>query len=167
MKKFIIVFLLLFPVSALADITTFQNFGNLKLTIPSPSINPADAEATYMLATGVIPDDGTVTGNLYDANDNLVACKRVYSFSGGNKDIPFNDLTVGQQGYLSGQTPESKWDIAEIKLWLVDRQVKDEVGNVSVDDPYYFSDKDTKETLLGKIEKVSAIEPKKRNNIFT
>ena len=165
MKKLIVIFLLLFsvsafPVSVFADITTFQNFGNLKLIISLPSVNPADAKATYMLATGAIPDDGTLTGNLYDANDNLVAQRRVYSYSGGSKDIPFSDLTAGQQGYLSGEAPVNKWDVAEIKLWLADRQAKDEAGNVSVNDPYHFTDKDTKETLLSKIGK-AAVEPKK------
>lgn len=153
MKKFIILFLLLLPVSIFADITTFQNFGSLKLTIPSPSINPADSKAAYMLATGIIPDDETITGNLYDANDNLVADRRVYAYSGGDKNIPFGDLVAGQQGYLSGELPENKWDIAEIRLWLKDRQKKDTNGNVSVDDPYYYDDKDTKETLLDKVKK--------------
>lgn len=155
MKKLItsFLFLLLLSTSVFADITTFQNFGSLKLTIPSPSINPADVKVTYMLATGVIPDDGTIVGNLYNANDNLVANKRVYAYSGGDKNIPFGDLTFGQQGYLSGEIPEDKWGITEIKLWLKDKQKKDKDGNVSVDDPYYYNDEDTKEDLLDKVKK--------------
>jgi len=155
MKKLLTIIFLLIPFTAFGgDITTFQNFGSLKIAIPSPPSNPSDAKATYMIATGIIPDDGTITGNLYDANGNLVARKRVYAYSGANKDIPFLDLDAGKQGYLSGQTPEDKWAEPEIKLWLTDRQAKDEEGKVSVDDKYYFEDKATKAELLYKISTV-------------
>ena len=153
MKKLIIIFLLLIPFTANAgDIATFQNFGNLKITLTSGPTNQSDATATYMIATGIIPDDGTIIGNLYDVNNNLVARKRVYAFSGGYKNIPFGDLSVGQQGYLSGQEPGDKWDVAEIKLWMDDRQTKDKDGLVSADDPYKYDKKDTKEQLLGKLK---------------
>ena len=159
MKKLLIIFLLLIPFTAFSgDITTFQNFGNLKLTILSPPTNQADAAAAYMIVTGIIPDDGTLVGNLYDADDNLIARKRVYAFSGGYKNIPFSDLSIGQQGYLSGKKPVDKWDIATIKLWMKDRQAKDEDGLVKDKDPYKYDENDTKKQLLDKL-KPKAIEP--------
>jgi len=163
MKKLVIILMLLFPAFAFSgDITTFQNFGSLKLTIPSPPTNQSDATATYMIATAIIPDDGTIIGDLYDADDNLIARKRVYAFSGGYKNIPFGDLNAGQQGYLSGQEPADKWEVATIKLWMDDRQTKDADGLVNVDDPYKYAEKDTKEDLLGKVDtsSVSILESK-------
>lgn len=132
-------------------LTTFQNFGNLKVTMLSAPLNPADTKAAYMIITGIIPDDNTLIGSLYDAEDNLIAHKRVYSYDGGNKNIPFADLNTGQQGYLSGAKPDDKWEVQTIKIWMTDRQAKDESGQVVKDDPYDFDDKDGKETLLGKI----------------
>ena len=124
------------------EITTFKNFGKLKLAILTLPINQADAEAVYFVATGIIPNDGTIIGNLYDANDNIVARKRVYSYSGPNKNIPFDNLNKGQEGYLSGQRPDTTWRGEEIKLWMADRQQK-------------FDEKDTKEDLLSKVEEVA------------
>lgn len=158
MKKLIALFILLFPAIAFSgDITTFQRFGNLNLTIPSPPTNQADSKATYMIATGIIPNDGTIVGDLYDKDDNLIAKRRVYAYSGGYKNIPFADLKEGQTGYLSGEVPEAKWDVAEIKLWMSDRQTKDEQGSVSLDDPYAYDEKDTKEQLLEKITATTSL----------
>ena len=132
-------------------ITTFQNFGKLKIPVTSMPINQADQKASYFLATGVIPQDNTIIGDLYDTDDNVIARKRVYAFAGSHKNIPFNDLVVGDEGYLSGKKPDTKWDIKTIKLWLDDRQTKDDEGSVSIDNPYAYAKDDSKEELLSKI----------------
>jgi len=132
-------------------ISTFQNCGRLKLTISSPPANEADSKAAYFVATSIIPNDGTIIGDLYDAGDNLVARKRVYAYTGKSKNIPFSDLTDGQQGYLSGQRPAGTWEAETIKLWMSDRQKADGKGIVSVDDPYKYNEDDTVEQLLSKI----------------
>jgi len=158
MKKLITILFLLIPFTVLAgDITTFQNFGNLKMPITKAPTNQADSKAAYMIATGIIPDDGTIKGNLYDKDGNLVARGRVYTYSGGYKNIPFADLDTGKQAYLSGQKPAETWGVAEIKLWVSDRQSKNEDGVVSVDDPYKYDEKDTKEDLLAKIEAIKKV----------
>ena len=86
-------------------ITTFQNSGKLKLDFTSIPANQADQLATYMIATGIIPDDGTIIGDLYDADDNLVAQGRVYCYSGINKNIPFADISEVNIDYLGGKEP--------------------------------------------------------------
>ena len=139
-------------------ITTFQNFGKLKIPITSLPVNQADQNATYLIATGIIPQDNTIIGDLYDTDDNLVAKKRVYSYSGSHKNIPFADLVEGEKGYLSGQDPDTKWDIETIKLWLDDKQTKDEEGNVLVDDSYYYKENDSKEDLLKKVKRDNKVE---------
>ena len=139
------------------SITTFQSFGSLQIPVTELPTNQADAQASYMLATGVIPDDGTIKGDLYDADDNLIARGRVYVYSGGYKNIPFADLDTGELGYLSGQEPKDTWEVATIKLWLDDRQTKDEAGLVSADDPYKYDEKATKEELLEKVSPTAQV----------
>ena len=129
----------------------FKNNGKLRIPLTEVPTNQSDQNATYMIATGIIPDDGTIIGDLYDANDNLVARKRVYSYEGGHKNIPFASLDAGKKGYLGGEKPTSKWETKTIKLWMGDRQVKDENGKISADDPYKYAEKDTKEQLLEKV----------------
>ena len=152
MKKLLTILFLLIPFTAFGgDITTFQGFGKLKIDIPSAPTNPADSKATYMIVTAIIPGDNTIKGDLYDANDNLVARGRVYAFSGEYKNIPFAGLDTGKQAYLAGQEPKETWEVPEIKLWMEDRQVKDEAGLVKVDDAFKYDEKANKEDLLGKI----------------
>ena len=158
MKKLITIFLLLIPFTAFSgDVATFQKHGNLKMTIASPPINQSDSKATYMVVTAIIPNDGTVKGDLYDAGDNLITRGRVYAYSGGYKNIPFNDLNDGQKGYLGGEKPADKWEVVTIKLWMSDRQVKNAEGLVSKDDPYTYGDKATKEELLGTLSLKPAV----------
>ena len=132
----------------------FKNHGKLKIPLTEVPTNQHDQNATYMIATGIIPDDGTIIGDLYDANDNLVARKRVYSYEGGHKNIPFASLDAGKKGYLGGEKPDSKWEIKTIKLWMGDRQVKDEEGKISKDDPYKYDEKMSKAQLLEKVTPV-------------
>jgi hypothetical protein len=133
-------------------ITTFKNFGKLKIPVTELPVNQADKNAAYMIATGVIPSDETITGDLYDINDNLITTKRVYFYSGIRKNSPFISLDFGKEGYLSGEKPEDKWGLPEIKLWLSDRQTKDEAGIVVKDDLYAYKETDAKTVLLSKIE---------------
>lgn len=154
MKK-LILFILLIPALCMAgEIATFRNHGELRINLTAVPTNQADKDATYILATGAIPDDGTIVGDLYDAEDNLIATKRVYSYSGTHKNIPASDLTAGQQGYLSGSEPDDKWDVPVIKTWLTDRQKKDELGAMVKGDPYEFTALDTKAALLLKVAPV-------------
>ena len=132
----------------------FKNNGKLKIPLTEIPTNQHDQNATYMIATGIIPDDGTIIGDLYDADDNLVARKRVYSYEGGHKNIPFASLDAGKKGYLGGEKPDSKWLVDTIKLWLTDRQVKDDGGKALKDDPYGYEEKDTKAQLLEKVTPV-------------
>jgi len=136
-------------------ITTFKNHGKLRIPITSLPVNQADKDAAYLISSGIIPQDGTIKGDLYDADDNLITRGRVYSYDGIK---PFTDLNEGQKGYLSGKEPETKWNTPEIKLWLSDRQKKDVEGQVVKDDPYSFKELDTKEVLLSRIE-VKEVEP--------
>lgn len=136
-------------------ITTFQKFGKLKTPITSTPVNQADQSASYFIATGIIPQDNTIVGDLYDATNKLVATKRVYSFAGVHKNIPFADLLEGEKGYLSGNVPDKAWEIKTIKLWLNDKQAKDEDGNVPKDDPFSYPEKATKGQLLELIEEAA------------
>jgi len=132
---------------------TFKNHGRLKLGISSPPNSLADSKATYMIATGVISGDKTIVGNLFDSEDNLIARKRVYCYQGQDRNIPFPNLGVGHTGYLSGERPALAWGPMIVRLWMHDRQTRDEDGNVKDDDPFYYEIKDTIAQLLDQIDR--------------
>ena len=132
----------------------FKDNGNLRIPITEVPVNEADQKATYMIATGIIPEDGTIRGDLYDAKDKLVAKRRVYRYK-GEKNAPFAEVATDKESYLDGETPTESWTVDTIKLWLDDRAeleiVEDEEGrDVDVWVSLYDS-KDTKATLLEKV----------------
>jgi len=132
----------------------FKDNGNLRIPITEVPVNEADQKATYMIATGIIPEDGTIRGDLYDAKDKLVAKRRVYRYK-GEKNAPFAEIAVDKVALLDGETPTELWTVDTIKLWLDDRAeleiVEDEEGrDVDVWVSLYDS-KDTKATLLEKV----------------
>ena len=132
----------------------FKDNGNLRIPITKIPANEADRKAAYMIATGIIPEDGTIRGDLYDAKDKLVAKRRVYRYK-GEKNAPFAEIAVDKVALLDGETPTESWTVDTIKLWLDDRAeleiVEDEEGrDVDVWVSLYDS-KDTKATLLEKV----------------
>lgn len=135
--------ILIFTPLAFGGDTTFKTHGKLRADITAVPVNQADSSAAYMIITGIIPGDGAIVGDLYDPDDNLVAKKRVYRYTGARKNSPFANLNEGQEGYLSGKPPGDKWAEKEIKLWLKDRQKKD-----GKDDPYYFKSDTQKNELI-------------------
>ena len=58
--------------------------------------NEADAAAVLFVVGWINTEDSTISGDLYDIDNKRVAKKRVYSFAGPSKNIPFADLTDEQ-----------------------------------------------------------------------
>jgi len=114
------------------------------------------------VATAKITKMGTDSENfvlcdLYDEDGKMLAHDAFFKFTSGitrgrKKNIPFSDISIGEIGYLKSERPNAKWDVATVRLWLNDRQARDEDGKAKKSDPYYYSDKDTKEELLTKMD---------------
>lgn len=138
----------------------------MKRNITKLIVNEADGSTAYLKIGKIIHEDLTIICSLFDAGDNLIEGKRVYSFDGANKDLPIDDLLFDEIEFIEGKRPTVPWDIKLIRLWMSKRQNKDEHGSVSIDDPYYYDGEDTKQNLLDKIKKEKE-EQEKRNNIFT
>ena len=118
----------------------------LKKEITKKIVNEFDIKAAELVVTNINTEDEAVTVDLY-VNDKRIVTKRVYPLA----KIPFEFLT-GESEYIQGKEPDETWDIEPIKLWFIDKQTKDEDGNLSQDDPYYFDDKTTKTELLLKVD---------------
>ncbi len=83
--------------------------------------------------------------DLLDADGKVLAADRyVY-------DDLFIEFQPGDFEYVQEKEPDKTWDIEPIKFWFQDRQIKDENGTISKDDPYYFEDTITKIELLEKL----------------
>ena len=117
--------------------------------IVSEIINQSDQAAVRMEITRINVEDKTVWADLYDEDDNLIVSGRVYAYDGGYKNIP-TVLLSSEVSYLNGEMPDSWWAIETIRLWLDDKQTKDEDGGVLKDDPYTYTDKDDVAALIEK-----------------
>lgn len=125
----------------------------MRINITKIPVNQADKNAAYIIVKKIITEDGTIKGGLYDKDDNLIAKNRVYSYSGGYKNIPFTDLVNGDIAYMDGADPDETWKADTIKLWLDDRQIIDEEkGMVSESGQFYYNPDATKEDLLAIVE---------------
>jgi len=121
----------------------FKDNGNLRIPITEIPVNEADQKAAYIIATGIIPEDGTIRGDLYDKDGNLVAKRRVYRYS-GDKNIPFADIAVDKVAYLDGELPTEVWTVDTIKLYLDKLETTEDEKVISV-----YDSKMTKADLLG------------------
>ena len=90
--------------------------------------NEADAAAVLFVAGWVNVEDSAISGDLYDIDNKLVAKKRVYSFIGPSKNIPFADLTAAQIAYMIGGDPDKTWTAYLIGLWLDRRGIEYQDG---------------------------------------
>ena len=86
--------------------------------------NEADATAVLFVVGWINAEDGTISGDLYDIDNKRVAKKRVYSFTGPSKNIPFADLTTAQLAYMAGDDPDETWVAYLIGLWLDRRGIE-------------------------------------------
>jgi len=130
----IILFIAFFFGSVFAD--------GLTKNVTKTIVNEFDVKSNEVVITDINTGDQVITCDLYVDGKRIVT-KRIYSMS----KIPF-DFLAGEIKYLQGKVPDESWDIEPIRLWFKDRQTKDEDGNVSKDDPYYFDGRNTKTTLL-------------------
>ena len=121
----------------------FKDNGNLRIPITKVPVNVADQKAAYMVVTGIIPEDGTIRGDLYDAKDKLIAKRRVYRYS-GDKNSPFADIAVDKVALLDGELPTITWTVDTIKLYLDKLETTEDEKVISV-----YDSKMTKADLLG------------------
>jgi len=124
--------------------------GQIDKNVTLPIINQSDQAAVRIEIWKINVEDRTVWARLYDKDYNLIVSNRVYAFDGGYKNIPIT-LLPDEIEYLDGQNPTEEWNIKTIKLWMDDRQAKDEDGKVSPDDPYYYEGDVIKDDLLSKV----------------
>ena len=134
----------------------FKDNGNLRIPITEVPVNVADQKAAYMVVTGIIPEDGTIRGDLYDAKDKLIAKRRVYRYSGVNKNIPFADIAGDKVALLDGELPTEAWTVDTIKLYLDKLATTEDDKVISV-----YDSKMTKAELLGVVNpvEIEKIEP--------
>ena len=115
-------------------------------------VNQADQDVKDVEIIRIIPEDGTVICRLFYGKDGGTVEKRVYSYTGGYKNNIFDDLAVDEIEYLDQQPPTDQWNIKLIRLWMDNKQFPDEDGNVSADDPYYYTQNMAISGLLAKID---------------
>jgi len=115
-------------------------------------INQADQDVKDVEIIRIIPEEDTVICRLFYKKDGGIEEKRVYRYKGATKNAIFDDLETDEIAYLEGTAPTNQWDIKLIRLYMDDKQSPDEDGNVSVDDPYYYTQNMTVEELLAKID---------------
>jgi len=131
-------------------LATISYAGEVPKSVTLPIINQADQVTVRIEIYDINVEDKTIWCRLYDADDNMIEDKRVYAYEGSYKNIPAV-LFESEIEYLDGKQPADSWYIGTIKLWMKDRQTKDEGGNVSIEDPYYYKGDATKEELLNQI----------------
>ena len=68
----------------------------MRIDLTETPVNTADRDAAYFVADWINIVDGTISGDLFDADGKQVAHKRFYSYKGDRKNIPFADLTDEQ-----------------------------------------------------------------------
>ena len=81
----------------------------MRIDLTETPSNPADQSAAYYVADWINTGDGTISGDLYDEDDNQVAHRRVYSYTGAGKNIPFADLSEAQIDHLTGEAVNPEW----------------------------------------------------------
>ena len=87
-------------------------------------------------------EDNAVFCTLYDS-DKMLAHNRVFTLD----NFPA-DLATDEKELVKGKEPTDKWKTKTIKLWLHSKQIKDEDGEVSKADQYYYPSDALKADLL-------------------
>lgn len=91
---------------------------DFEVDLTKEPVNQHDQTAATFVVKWINESDGTMSGDLYDSEGNLIAKKRVYSFEGGYKNIPFPDVTEPQKKAAKGETPTEEWPEALVRTWL-------------------------------------------------
>ena len=100
----------------------------MRIDLTETPVNTADRDAAYFVADWINIVDGTISGDLFDADGNQVARRRVYSYTGDRKKAPFADLSTAQIAYMIGGDPDKTWTAYLIGLWLDRRGIEYQDG---------------------------------------